>query len=91
MLAKPAANTTSAKRRSVVSIEHASGLGPLRSREREWTCTHFGHEQTVDLTFAVREPPRQAADALAVDDTVGNEAHRASDHVAARVPLGRSG
>jgi hypothetical protein len=40
--------------------------------------------------FAVAETARQAGDALAVHNTIGNQTHRAPHDIRARIPLRRS-
>ena len=42
------------------------------------------------MALAVAEPAGEAGYAVAVDDAVGDEAHRAPDDVRAAIPLGRS-
>ena len=90
-LAKPAANATSAKPSSVVSISvravcarcaRASASGPAPSSDGD---------EPVELAHAVAEPRGEPGDALAVDDAVADQPHRARDDVGARVPLGRAG
>jgi hypothetical protein len=43
------------------------------------------------MAIGVADPGGQATDALAVDDAVGDQPHRAADDVPAAVPLGRAG
>ena len=45
----------------------------------------------MNVPLGVAEPPREPGDALAVDDAVGDQPHRAPDEVAAPVPLRRAG
>ena len=42
----------------------------------------------MEVTLANREPVGETDDAVAVDDALGNQAHRAADEVTAHVPLG---
>ena len=49
-----------------------------------------GHELAVHVALGVAEPRGETADALAIDDAVGDQAHRAPDEVGAQVPLGRA-
>ena len=51
----------------------------------------FVGEHPVQVPFAVAEPPRDTADAIAFDDTVGDQSHRPGDHVLAHVPFRRAG
>ena len=47
--------------------------------------------QPVEVALAVVEVPGEAGDAVAVDDAVGDEAHRPGDDVTTAVPVGRTG
>ncbi len=90
-LAKPAAWATSIRRRRVVSIRmravcarwaRASASGPAPSSAASWR---------VSWRSLYARRPREPGDALAVDDPVGDQPHRARGEVAAAVPLRRAG
>ena len=77
MLAKPAANATSAKGIAVVSIStRAVWARWARARDCAPAPTSAS-QQPVQLALAVAEPGGQAADAVAVDGAVGDQPHRA--------------
>src|SRR2546426_12312892 len=42
------------------------------------------------MPFAVAEPAGQAADSFPVDDAIGDQTHRPSDHVSPKIPLRRA-
>jgi hypothetical protein len=48
------------------------------------------HQLTVDMALGVAQAGGEAADALAVDHPVCDQAHRASDEVRAQIPIGRA-
>jgi hypothetical protein len=56
-----------------------------RAGERERTGPDLGGKQAVEVALGVAEPARKPGDALPVADAVGDEPHRASDGVGARV------
>jgi hypothetical protein len=89
MLAKPAANATSETGRSVVSMSNPA-VWARRAGERERSGPDLGGEQAMEVALGVAEPARETGDTLPVDDAVGDEPHRASDGVGARVPLRRA-
>ena len=91
MLANPAANAMCANGSSRRLDEDARGLRPLCARQRDRTGPDFGDELTVQMPLAVVELPGEAGDALAVDDAVRDQAHRATDEVGALVPLRGTG
>jgi hypothetical protein len=66
--------------------EHPRGVGAAGAGERERSSADGGGQQATELTLAVANPACQAGDALAVDDTVGDETHRASGDIGAAVP-----
>ena len=65
-------------------------LSALRTREREWPGADDGNELAVDMALAVAEAASEPADAIAVDDAVGNQAHGPPDEIGATVPIGRA-
>ena len=67
--------------RSCARWARAIASGPAPS-----SSTH----QAVEVALAVVQVAGEAGDALAVDDAVGDEAHRPGDDVAAAVPLRRT-
>ena len=71
--------------------QRARRLRALRARERERPGAELGRDEPVELPLAVAEARGESRDAVAVDDAVGDQAHRARDDVGARVPLGRAG
>ena len=64
------------------------GLGTLRPGERQGPGAELVGQQPVEVTAAVAEMLGQPRHALTVDETVGDQAHRPSDEVAAQIPLG---
>ena len=70
--------------------QDASGLRALCSSEREWPGADRRHQLTVDMALGVAQAGGEAADALAVDHPVCDQAHRASDEVRAQIPIGRA-
>ena len=71
--------------------QHPGGVRAVGAAERERPRAEFGGEQPGEVPRGVSEPPREPRHALALDDAVGDEPHRARGGVAAQVPLGRSG
>ena len=71
--------------------QRARRLRALRAGERERACAELRRDEAVELAHAVAEARGEPGDALAIDDAVADQAHRARDDVGARVPLGRSG
>ncbi len=63
--------------------QHASRLGALRPGEGERTGADRVQQASMDVTLAVAEPRGEPADALAIDDAVGDQPHRATDEVGA--------
>lgn len=86
VLAKPAANATSETGRSVVSMSNLA-VCKCRAVERERTGPDPCGKQAVEVALGVAEPAHEPGEALPVDDAGGDEPHRASDSVGARVPL----
>ncbi len=70
--------------------EQTGRLRALHPGERERTGTEFVGEEPVQVTFAVAEPTGESGNTVALDGTVGDEAHRPADEVLTGVPLGRS-
>jgi hypothetical protein len=70
--------------------QDARGLRALGAGERERTGAHDGDELAVHVALGVAEPACEATDALAVDQAVSDQSHRASDEVRAEIPLGRA-
>jgi hypothetical protein len=66
-------------------------LRPLGPRQLERPRPHLGDEKPLQLARAVAEAVRQPGHAFAIDDPVGNRPHGSPDHIAATVPLRRSG
>ena len=90
-LPNPAANAISARPSSVVSIRiravcarcaRASASGPAPTSARQ---------HPVQVPLGVAEPGGQPGHAVPVDHAVGDQPHRAADHVGADVPLRRAG
>ena len=71
--------------------QRARRLRALRAGERERPGPELCRDEAVELAHAVAEPRGEPGDALAIDDAVADQAHRARDDVGARVPLGRAG
>ena len=65
-------------------------LRSLGAGQRQRPGTELGRQQSIDLTLAVVQPCRKAADAFAIDQSVGDQAHRPADDIGADVPLRRS-
>ena len=87
MLEKPAANATSRERQLGRLDQHAGALGALRTSERDRARADLGGQLPVQVPLAVAEPLAEFGDASAVDDAVGDQAHRAPDQIGSRVPL----
>ena len=66
------------------------GLRALRTGDRERAGAQLTQEQTMKMALADGQTPGQAADTIAVDDPVGDQAHRSPDQVAAHVPFRRT-
>src|SRR5207302_3447158 len=71
--------------------QRSGGLRPLRARDRERTGAQLTEQQPVQVAFADGEPLSESGNTFAIDDTVGDQAHRPTDEVAADIPLGRPG
>src|SRR5690606_6117747 len=67
------------------------GVGALRAGEGDGSGADLGGELALHLPGAVAEPCGEPGDALAVDDTVGDQPHGTADHVGPHVPLGGAG
>ena len=91
MLAKPAANAICANGSVGRLDQHPRGLRPLGAGQRDRTGADLGDELAVQVPLAVAEPAGEPGDALAVDDAVGDQPHRATDEVGPLVPLRRPG
>src|SRR5690606_16548560 len=70
--------------------EDAGRHRPLRSRDRERSGTELAADDEVEVACAVVRAPGGWGDTFAVDDAVGDEAHRPGDGVLAHVPLRRT-
>ena len=70
--------------------QRARRLRALRAGERERPGAELRGDEPVELAHAVAEPRGEPGDALAVDDAVADQPHRARDDVGARVPLRRA-
>ena len=66
-------------------------MRPLGAGEREPAGADLREQAPMDLALGVAQVAGQARDALSLNDTVGDEAHRPADQVAPDVPLGRAG
>ena len=71
--------------------EHPGGLGPLGAGQGDRAGADLGDELAVQWRSLYPSRPGETADALAVDDAVGDEAHRPAHDIGAHVPLGRTG
>ncbi len=71
--------------------QDARRLRSLCAGERERAGAELGRELAGQVALTVGQAPCEAADALAVDDPVGDQPHRARCEVAAPVPLRRAG
>ena len=58
--------------------------------ERERATADDRDELAMHVALGVAKPPREAANAFAVDHAVGDQPHRASDEIRAQIPLGRA-
>ena len=90
-LPKPAANATSVIDIEDVSISTRAVWRALRAGEGERSGAELVGDEPRQVAAAVAEPAGETGDALAVDDAVGDEAHRPGDDFAAYVPLRRTG
>ena len=88
MLANPAANATSVNGSVGGLDQDAGGVGPAGPRQGEGPGTDRRREEAIEVPLADGHAPGEAADALAVDEAVGDQLHRPADEVAADVPLG---
>ena len=70
--------------------QHAGRLRPVRTAECQRSGAELGGEEPRQVPRGVAEPSREPGDALALDDTVGDEAHGAAGGVAPEIPLGRA-
>jgi hypothetical protein len=70
--------------------QDASGLRALGAGERERTGAGDGDELAVHVALGVAEPASEAANPLAIDQAVGDQAHRAPDEIRPQIPLGRA-
>ncbi len=70
--------------------QDARRLRALGAGERERAGADDRDELAVHVTLGVAEPAREADDALAVDQAVGDQPHRAPDEIRAQIPLGRA-
>ena len=87
-LAKPAANTTSATGRSVVSNKRRAVWLRWAARDSERPGPDLCGDEAVELARAVAEAPGHALDTVAVHDAVADQPHRPRHHVGPDVPLG---
>ena len=71
--------------------QDACGLRALRAGQRERAGAQLGGELAREVALAVGQPAREAVDAFAVDDPIGNQPHRARREIAAAIPLRRAG
>ena len=61
--------------------QHPSGLGPLRTRDRDRSCAEDGGHLTLKLAAAVPQAVGEPVDSLAIDDAVGDETESTRDEV----------
>ena len=71
--------------------QDARRLRALGAGEREGAHADAPDQLSVDVALGVAKPASQAADALPIDDAVGDQSHRPADEVGTTVPLGRAG
>ena len=90
-LPNPAAKAMDVKSMSVVSMRMRAVWARWALAMASGPAPSSSVRSRVEVALAVGEPAGQAADALAVDDAVDDEAHRPGDDVAADVPLRRAG
>ncbi len=91
-------HTAEARGERDVGRRHARGeeqrarrLRPVRPGEGEGARAELGAEHPGEVAGGVAEPGGETGHALALDDAVGDEAHRAGGEVVAEVPLGGAG
>jgi hypothetical protein len=70
--------------------QHPGGLRPARAGQLQRSRPQLLHQPPVQVALGVAEPPREAGHALAIDNAVGDQSHRAAHEVRARVPLWRA-
>ena len=68
--------------------QHPCGLRPLRPGQRQRPGAELGGEQPGEVARGVADVRGQPVDALAVDDAVGDQPHRAAGGVGGDVPVG---
>ena len=71
--------------------QDAGGAGALGAGDGDRSGAELVEHEPVEVALAVVEVAGEAGDAVAVDDAVGDEAHRPGDDVTAAVPVGRTG
>ena len=81
----------STRRRSVVSSNIHSVWARWARAMASGPAPSSSVTSRVKVALAVRQASREASDAVAVNDTIGDEAHGAGHDVAAHVPLRRTG
>ena len=91
MLAKPAAKATSANGIVGRLDQDPGGLGATGPGQRERTGAELGGEQPVEVPRGVADPGGEALDAVALDDAVGDQPHRAAGDVGRDVPVRGAG
>ena len=90
MLANPAAKATSPIGSAVVSISIRAVWARCARARASGPGAELGEQLSLELPGAVAEACGQAGHAIAVDDAVGDQAHRPGHDVGAHVPLGRA-
>ena len=68
--------------------QHAGRVSAVGAAQRERPRAELGGEEAREVPRRIAEAPREAGDALALDDAVGDEPHRTGRRVAADVPGG---
>src|SRR5919201_2417674 len=63
------------------------GLRSLRPGDRERTGAQLAQHQAMEMTLADRKAFCHTGDAIAIDDPVCNQAHRAANEIAPDVPF----
>jgi hypothetical protein len=64
---------------------------PVRPGERQRPRPEFRGEHPVELALRITQSSGEPADAVALDDAVGDEPHRPGGEVGAQVPVRRAG
>ncbi len=71
--------------------QHPRDLGASGTGQGQRTGAELGGEHPAEVARRVADPLREPVDAVAVDDAVGDQPHRAAGDVGGDVPVGAAG